>query len=92
MAATTEYAINLNFDNSLAAEKKWVAVVFFQPSQVAATPTAPTITTGPLGSSGTASATYSHGDGTATGFADPLEALQRAILYIENDRALNAPA
>jgi len=92
MSFTVEYSINLKKDASLAAEKQWVADVYFQPSTAASGPTAPSNTTGPLGSGGSASATYNHGDGTAAGFADPLEALQKAVLFVENDRSLNAPA
>lgn len=90
MAFTTVWGINLDKDNSLVAEKKWRALVFRLPAQVSATPTAPgTDTTGPLGTTGTATAGYTHGDGTVTGFASPLEAYQKALVMIENDRNLN---
>ena len=29
------------------------------------------------------------GDGTVTGYSSPLDAVQRALLMVENDRALN---
>lgn len=90
MSFTTVYGINLDKDAGLAAEKMWRSIVFRLPAQVSATPTAPgTDTTGPLGTTGTATAGYPHGDGTVTGFASPLEAFQKALVLIENDRKLN---
>jgi hypothetical protein len=87
MAAVNQYSINLSFDSALVPEKQWTATVMYKPT-AASTPTVPSVTTGPLGSSGTAAATYTHGDGTATGFADPLEAIQKALILIENDRSV----
>jgi hypothetical protein len=82
MAFSTQYGINLQVDGTQPPEKQWQAVVLYKPT----TPTVPTVTTGPLGATGTATAQYSHGDGTVTGFASPLDAFQRALILIENDR------
>src|SRR5215471_16159578 len=54
MAFTTKYSFNIKQDTSLAAEKQWVVDVLRLPSTVAATPTAPSNTKGPVGSSGSA--------------------------------------
>lgn len=90
MAFTTPYSFNIKKDASLAAEKQWVVSVFRLPSTIASGPTAPgTDTTGPLGSSGTATAVYTHGDGTSTGYASPFDAVQRALLLLADDRMLN---
>lgn len=98
MAFTTSYVLNVKKDASLAAEKQWMVDVSYAPtaasvasSLLSTTPTVPGITTGPLGATGSVSAGYQHGDttGTATGFASPLDAVQRALLVLENDRALN---
>ena len=89
MAFTTVWGVNLQKDSGLAADKQWKAVIFRLPSTAASGATAPSDTTGPLGATGTASATYTHGDGTATGYASPVDAFQRALVYIENDRKLN---
>lgn len=89
MSFSSEWTFNIQKDGTLAAEKAWKVTVMRAPSTPPSGPTAPSITTGPLGSSGQADAVYTHGDGTTTGFASPLDAVQRALLYLENDRALN---
>lgn len=90
MAFTTVYAFNIQKDASLVAEKQWKVTVLRLPSSSASGPTAPgTVTTGPLGSTGSAAATYNHGDGTAAGYASPLDAVTQALAYLEDDRALN---
>ena len=89
MAFVTKWAFNIQQDSGLAAEKQWRVAVLRRPSTDAATATAPSDTTGPLGSSGSANATYTRGDCTATGSASPLDAVQRALVYLENDRKLN---
>lgn len=89
MAFTTVYSFNLKKDAGLVAEKQWVADVLRLPSTVASGETAPTITTGPLGATGKATANYTHGDATSAGFASPLDALQKGLVLAENDRALN---
>ena len=65
--------------------------ILYKPTTSAATPTVPTVTAGPLGATGTATAQYSHGDGMVTGFASPLDAIQRALILIENDRSVELP-
>jgi len=89
MVFKTKYSFNIKQDTSLAAEKQWVVDVLRLPSTVAATPTAPSNTKGPMGSSGSASAMYTHGDGTSTGYASMLDAIQRALLFAKNDLSLN---
>lgn len=87
MASVNQYSINLAFDSALVAEKQWTATVMYKPT-AASSPTAPSVTTGPLGATGSAAATYNHGDGTLTGFASPLDAIQKALVLIENDRSV----
>jgi hypothetical protein len=87
MSFTTWYGINVKYDSGLAAEKKWVCDVLYKPT-AATSATSPSVTTGPLGSDGDTSATRVHGDGTAAGFASPLDALTHAINLIEGDRAV----
>jgi hypothetical protein len=88
MAFTTEYAFNVKYDGTLVPEKRWVVDVFYRPSTSAATPTAPGVTTGPLGASGTATANRKHNDGTAAGHVDPLTAIQHAVNFLEGNRAI----
>lgn len=88
MAATTNYAINVS-DASGTGSGPYTCTIFKSPSQVAATPTVPTVTTGPLGSSGTAAATTTNGAGSAVGFLNLGEAIERAKLYILDDKAIN---
>lgn len=89
MAFTTQYSFNIKKDAGLAAEKQWVVDIVRLPSTVASGGTAGTDTTGPLGAGGIATANYVHGDATNTGFATPLDAIQRAITFILDDRSLN---
>jgi hypothetical protein len=88
MAFSSQYTFNIQKDGSLVAEKQWKVTVMKAPSTVPATPTAPSNTTGPLGSSGQADATYTHGDGTSTGFSSPLDAVQKALILVEADLSL----
>lgn len=89
MAFSSKYTFNIQQDNTLAAEKQWKVTVMYAPSTPPSGPTAPGITTGPLGATGSADALYTHGDGTSAGYANPIDAVQRALVYMENDASLN---
>lgn len=89
MAFTVEYSYNIKYDATLAAEKRWVVDVLRLPSTVASGETAPGITTGPLSTTGKATANITHGDGTSTGFATHFDAIQRANDFLNNDFVLN---
>lgn len=88
MAFTNWYGINVQFDNTQPPEKQWQSVIFYKPSTAASGPTVPTFTTGPLGATGTATVSYTHGDGTAAGWQSPLDTMQRTLLYIAEDRSI----
>lgn len=89
MSFTTVYGLNVKLDAGLAAEKRWKTEIIRLPTTAAATGNVGAVTTGPLGTGGSADAMYFHGDGTSTGYASPLDAVQRALVFLENDRALN---
>jgi hypothetical protein len=89
MANVNKYCINLGYDSAQIPEKQWTATIFYTPSTVASGPQVPGVQTGPLGATGTAAATYTHGDGTtALGYDNPGDALERAKLYISTDHSL----
>lgn len=88
MAATTAYGFNI-VDESGTGAGPYHVDVFKNPAQVVATPTAPSVTTGPLGSSGTVSVKNTSGAGTQVGFSNLLNAISRAMIYVANDKVLN---
>lgn len=80
------HAYSINVDLTAGV---YTATVLRAPTTNAATPTAPGNTTGPLGSSGSAAATYINGAGSAVGFTNLGDALQKAVQYAQDDLSLN---
>lgn len=89
MSFSNKWAIVLKQDSGLAAEKQWKCEVSRTPNQIPTSATVGSDTTGPLSTTGIVDALINHGDGTNTGFATPIDALQRAISYVLDDRSLN---
>ena len=87
MAVVHYYGLDVQFDNSQPIDSQWSAVVMYKPGTVCATPTAPSVTTGPLGSSGQATATHVSGAGTQVGWPSVAAAIQAAVQLAANDKA-----
>jgi hypothetical protein len=78
MAAQTLYSLNVS-DASGTGVGPFNVTVLLKPTTAAATPATPSVTTGPLGSSGTVA---------AGSFANIGDALQKAVVVVLDDHAI----